>query len=60
MTAKDNRLFAETVFYRYRAGILWRDLSDGFGHWSIAHTRFSRFMRLFESLSFKKILEILN
>jgi transposase len=25
VTAKDNRLFAEAVWYRYRAGIPWRD-----------------------------------
>ena len=25
-TAKDNRLFVDTVLYRYRSGILWRDL----------------------------------
>lgn len=25
VTAKDNRLFVEAVFYCYRAGIPWRD-----------------------------------
>jgi transposase len=30
-TAKDNRLFVEAVLYRYRAGIPWRDLPEGFG-----------------------------
>lgn len=42
VTAKDNRLFVEAVIYRYRAGIPWRDLPEPFGHWSVVHTRFSR------------------
>ena len=28
MTARDNRLFVESVLYRNRAGILWRDLLE--------------------------------
>lgn len=31
MTAKNNRLFVEALLYRYRAGIPWRDLPEGFG-----------------------------
>jgi putative transposase of IS4/5 family DUF4096 len=31
-TAADNRLFVETVLYRYRAGIPWRDLPEGVVH----------------------------
>lgn len=45
VTAKDNRLFVEAVLYRYRAGIPWRDLPERFGHWSIVHTRFSRWAK---------------
>jgi transposase len=33
VTAKDNRLFVETVLYRLRAGISWRDLPPHFGNW---------------------------
>ena len=45
VTAKDNRLFVEAVLYRYRAGIPWRDLPERFGHWSVVHTRFSRWAK---------------
>ena len=41
-TAADNRLFVEAVLYRYRAGIPWRDLPEGFGDWKNVHRRFSR------------------
>jgi len=57
VTAKDNRLFVEAVLYRYRAGIPWRDLPEGFGDWSVVHTRFSRWAksgvwrRVFEHLA---------
>lgn len=30
-TAENNRLFADAVLYRYRAGIAWRDLPERFG-----------------------------
>src|SRR5947209_19572253 len=42
VTAKDNRLFVETVLYRYRAGIPWRDLPERFGFWKNVHRRWSR------------------
>ena len=42
VTAKDNRLFVEAVLYRYRTGIPWCDWPERFGHWSVVHTRFSR------------------
>lgn len=42
VTARDNRLFAEAVLYRYRAGIPGRDLPERFGPWKAVHTRFSR------------------
>jgi transposase len=45
VTAKDNRLFVEAVLYRYRAGIPWRDLPEGFGDFRVVHTRFSRWAR---------------
>jgi transposase len=44
-TAKNNRLFVETVLYRYRAGIPWRDLPQRFGDWKKAHTRHSRWAK---------------
>lgn len=44
-TAKDNRLFVETVLYRYRAGIPWRDLPERFGDFRVVHTRFSRWSK---------------
>lgn len=36
-TAADKRLFVETVLYRYRAGIPWRDLPVRFGDWTNVH-----------------------
>lgn len=41
-TARDKRLFVDAVWYRYRAGILWRDLPERYGGWKNAHRRFSR------------------
>jgi len=38
----DNRLFVESVLYRYRAGIPWHDLPERFGDFRVARTRFSR------------------
>ncbi len=37
VTAKDTRLFVEAVFYRYRAGIPWRDLQERFGDFRVIH-----------------------
>ena len=45
VTAKDNRLFVEAIVYRYRAGIPWRDLPEGFGDFRVVHTRFSRWSK---------------
>ncbi len=56
-TARDNRLFVDAVFYRYRAGIPWRDLPERFGDGTRVHRRFSRWAksgvwaRVFASLS---------
>ena len=58
VTAKDNRLFVEAVWYRYRSGIPWRDLPERFGAFRVMHTRFSRWaktgvsQRVFEVLSY--------
>lgn len=45
VTAKDNRLFVEAVFYRYRAGIPWRDLPERFGDFRVIHTRHTRWSK---------------
>ena len=42
VTAKDDRLFVEAVWYRYRAGIPWRDLPERFGDFRVIHTRHTR------------------
>ena len=57
VTAKDNRLFVESVIYRYRAGIPWRDLPERFGDWKSIHRRHRRWsesgvwQRVFEHLA---------
>ncbi len=43
--AADNRLFVESVLYRYRAGIPWRDLPERFGDFRVIHLRHSRWSR---------------
>ncbi|BFU88864.1 MAG: IS5 family transposase [Nitrospira sp.] len=56
-TAKENRLFVEAVFSRYRAGIPWRDLPERFGDFRVIHTRHTRgstrggWKRVFERLA---------
>src|SRR5262249_2396875 len=56
-TAADNRLFVDSVIYRYRTGIPWRDLPERYGHWKAVHRRYRRwcesgvFMRVFEIMS---------
>lgn len=45
VTAGDHRRFVEAVLYRYRAGIPWRDLPQGFGDWNNTHKRFSRWAK---------------
>jgi len=42
VTAADNRRFVDTVLYRYRTGIPWRDLPEVLGDWNNTHRRFSR------------------
>ena len=43
--AKDNRLFADAVLYRYRAGIPRRDLPERFRDFRVVHARFSRWSK---------------
>lgn len=52
VTAKDNRLFLEAVFWRVRTGSPWRDLPPGFGNWNSQFRRFRRWAKtgVFESL----------
>jgi transposase len=39
VTAADNRLFVESVLYRYRTGMPWRDLPERFGDGIKVHLR---------------------
>jgi Transposase and inactivated derivatives len=52
VTAKDNRLFLEAVFWRVRTGSPWRDLPPAFGNWNTQFRRFRRWAKagIFESL----------
>ena len=43
-------------FYRYRAGIPWRDLPERFGDWKIVHQRFGRWAK---SGVFERIFKLL-
>jgi transposase len=57
VTAADNRLFLEAVFWRVRTGLPWRDLPAEFGKWNSVFQRFRRwvkagvFERIFDHLS---------
>jgi transposase len=42
VTAKNNRLFVNAVFWIARTGAPWRDLPKRYGSWKNAHRRFSR------------------
>ena len=44
-TAVDNRLFVETVLFRFRAGVPWRDPPERFGDWRIVYQRFNRWAK---------------
>jgi transposase len=56
VTAKDNRLFVNAVFFVAKTGVPWRDLPERFGHWHRVFQRFNRwckkgvFARVFEAL----------
>lgn len=52
--AKNNRLFVESVLYRYRAGIPWRDLPERFGNPIVVHMRMTRWA---ERGVWKKVFE---
>jgi putative transposase len=42
VTARDNRLFLEAVFWIARTGAPWRDLPAEFGRWHSVYMRFAR------------------
>ena len=52
VTAQNNRLFLEAVFWRVRTGSPWRDLPSQFGIWNSQFRRFRRWAKsgVFESL----------
>jgi len=41
-SVKGNRLFVDSVIWKFRTGVPWRDLPAEFGAWKNIHTRFSR------------------
>ena len=45
VTAKDNRLFVDAVFWIAKTGAPWRDLPDRFGKWDTVWKRFDRWAR---------------
>ena len=44
-TAKDNRLFIDSVLWIAKTGAPWRDLPQRFGNWNTAWRRFDRWAR---------------
>ena len=42
VTARDNRLFINAVFWILRTGAPWRDLPPDYGDWKNTHRRFCR------------------
>ena len=46
VTARDNRLFINAVFWILRTGAPWRDLPAEFGPWNTVHKRFLEWTRL--------------
>ncbi len=57
VTARNNRLFLEAVFWRVRAGAPWRDLPADFGKWN---SIFKRFRRWAESGVFECIFNVIS
>src|SRR6187431_1569890 len=45
VTAKDNRLFVDAVFWIAKTGAPWRDLPERFGKWDTIWKRFDRWSR---------------
>ena len=41
----DTRNFIEAVYFRFRAGISWRDLPPDFGPWKTIFNRFNRWSK---------------
>ncbi len=56
VTAKDNRLFINAVFWILRTGAPWRDLPPDYGDWKNTHRRFCRWR---DKGVWEKFLEIL-
>src|SRR3979409_2358576 len=56
VTAKDNRLFVNAIFFIAKTGIPWRDLPERFGPW---HNVFQRFKRWCKKGVFTRIFEVL-
>ena len=57
VTAKDNRLFVNAIFFVAKTGIPWRDLPERFGH---GHKVFQRFNRWCKKGVFTRIFEVLR
>jgi len=57
VTAKDNRLFLEAVFWRVRTGSPWRDLPPAFGNWN---SQFRRFRRWAENGVFENLFKAMS
>src|SRR6056300_808141 len=57
VTAKDNRLFLEAVFWRVRTGSPWRDLPPAFGNWN---SQFRRFRRWAEAGVFESLFNVMS
>jgi transposase len=45
VTAKDNRLFVDAVWWIAKTGAQWRDLPERFGKWNSVWKRFDRWAR---------------
>ena len=45
VTAKDNRLFIDAVWWIAKTGAQWRDLPERFGRWNSVWRRFDRWAR---------------
>jgi transposase len=45
VTAKDNRLFVDAIFWMAKTGAPWRDLPERFGKWDTVWKRFDRWSR---------------
>ena len=45
VTAKDNHNFLNAIFWKFKTGIPWRDLPQGYGDWKNIHRRFIRWAK---------------